>query len=160
MLSRRCWPLSLAVIGVVLLFSITMASLTQTAYAGHVPGHYWGYDNMTSTNPVGGGSGAKCWYNFGAGTACSGWNNWDRSRVDYNSGNATIQFGFKHCTGCYILGDNATYTKWWTIVRTDYNANRGFGEAINAYNFGICRYNNDPSFNLYAYSYCDVLIFP
>jgi len=49
---------------------------------------YWGYNNLTASNPPAG----TC-PNSVAGIACSGWGNWDYSQVDWTSGSGYFTFG-------------------------------------------------------------------
>jgi hypothetical protein len=50
---------------------------------------YWGYNNLTANNPPAGTCPGAT-----SGVACSGWNNWDYSEADWNSGRSTWTLGF------------------------------------------------------------------
>jgi hypothetical protein len=114
--------------------------------------NYWGYNNMTKNNPSAGTCSSQ-----GAGFACSGWNNWDRSQIDWNSGNAVfIFFGFQNCAGCTNYGTQATYAKTWTLLRTDYNSM--YCNCINTYNRATVAYD-DGNLSTYAYLQGRAIIF-
>jgi hypothetical protein len=68
--------------------ALTAGFLTGTAIASTT--NYWGYNNLTATNPPG----TQCPVNGSPGIACSGWNNWDYSQVDWVSGRSSFAFGF------------------------------------------------------------------
>jgi hypothetical protein len=50
---------------------------------------YWGYNNLTASNPPAGSCPSSA-----AGVACSGSQNWDYSEADWNSGNGAWMLGF------------------------------------------------------------------
>lgn len=75
----------------VLFAAVALATVATTAKA--LTGAYWGYNNLSATNPPN----ATCSYNgrvWPAGFACSGWGNWDISWVDWTSGSGKFIFGF------------------------------------------------------------------
>lgn len=70
---------------VVALVAIVMAPV---AFATTV--NYFGYANLTANNPPSG----SCFSGSVAGLACSGWNYWDYSQADWNSGRSAWILGF------------------------------------------------------------------
>jgi hypothetical protein len=139
---RRVASIAVALGGA--LFFASTASATTT--------NYWGYNNMTSSNPSA-GSGA-CPGNAIAGIACSGWNYWDRSQIDYNSGSATIRFAMNNPGSADYFGNLATYAKVWTLIRTDWNAAHP-NLTIGPYNRAACLWIS----GTYAYIQCRAIIF-
>ncbi len=86
--------------------------------------NYWGYGNLTANNPPAGTCPGSV-----SGLACSGWNNWDYSQVDWISGRSAFAFGFI-CQSDGLLwarlmsGQEAfsTYTAhWYDYCPTHYN---------------------------------------
>ena len=78
--------------------------------------NFFGFDNLTSSNPP-----SQSCTGFGAGRDCvQGWNFWDYSQIERNSGSATIGLGFiyndNHSVIRYVpIPFNAgTYTKIWS----------------------------------------------
>lgn len=107
-----------------LLVCVTALLLLAAAPALATVESYWGYNNMTSTNPAASSTSpyysVEC-YGDPAGYACSGFNNWDRSSVDWNSGSAAIAYGFENCSTCTYYSWAGDYAKVWTMIRTDFN---------------------------------------
>jgi hypothetical protein len=121
-----------------------------TAFATTV--NYWGYNNMTKSNPPSGTCSSER-----AGVACSGWNYWDRSQIAYNSGNAVILYGMENCAACAWRGYTALSPGVGTFIRTQWNQdNPDF--PVNAYNRALCAFA-DGSLNTYAYIQCRAIIF-
>lgn len=128
-----------------------IAALTWTSLAYSATTIYWGYNNMTSSNPPSG----TCSGN-GSGVACSGFNYWDRSQIDINSGSAVITFGFQNCAGCTLLGPDVQYGGVYTLLRTDWNAAHP-SFPVNAYNRTTSAHN--PCCGSYAYLQGRAIIF-
>jgi hypothetical protein len=84
--------------------------------------NYWGYNNLTASNPPAGTCPGSI-----AGIACSGWNNWDYSQADWNSGSGSFVLGFICSSdgllhGRVISGTPNTYTDLWSSdCPTHYN---------------------------------------
>jgi len=85
---------------------------------------YWGYNNLTHSNPPAGTCPGAV-----SGIACSGWNNWDYSEADWNSGRSAWTLGF-WCQsdglihGKLFFGNETfkTYDQLWsTWCPTHYN---------------------------------------
>jgi hypothetical protein len=114
--------------------------------------NYWGYNNMTKSNPPSGTCSSER-----AGFACSGWNYWDRSQIAYNSGDAVIFWGMENCAGCALRGYTALSPGVGTFIRTQWNQdNPDF--PVNPYNRAVCVFA-DGSRNTYAYVQCRAIIF-
>lgn len=85
--------------------AILMASVGVAVLAFWVSGamattvNYWGYDNLTSSNPPAGTCPGSA-----AGIACSGSNNWDYSQVDWTSGRSSFTFGFICSSNGLLIG--------------------------------------------------------
>jgi hypothetical protein len=110
--------------------------------------NYFGYNNMTTHNPP-----ANSCDSRQDGWACTGFNNWDRSGLDYNSGDAWIGWGFMNCDSCDVLGQIKTSPGYLTLRRVDVP-----GAAI--YNRVACLFiDNSPAPNGYAYVQCRAFIF-
>jgi hypothetical protein len=106
---RSSWTTALiAPIATFILLSAATASATTV--------NYWGYNNMTKSNPPSGTCSSER-----AGVACSGWNYWDRSQIAYNSGNAVILYGMENCAGCAWRGYTALSPGVGTFIRTQWN---------------------------------------
>jgi hypothetical protein len=73
-----------ALAGLALLAQLALASTTV----------YWGYNNLTATNPPAGTCPGST-----AGIACSGFQNWDYSEADWTAGD-----------GAWVLGSSASRT--------------------------------------------------
>jgi len=93
-----------------------IAALVVAATAAATTDNYFGFDNLTSSNPPSGACSG-----FGAGRDCvSGWNFWDYTQIQRNSGSATIGMGFiwngNHSQINYvpIPFDAGTYTRIWS----------------------------------------------
>jgi hypothetical protein len=118
----------------------TPASATETPY--------FGYDNMTASNPPAG----SC-PGFGSGRDCIGWNWWDYSRIDRNSGSATIGMGFTYDNNPGVIQyipipfDPGVYTVVWNDSR--------FSNPTH-YNRAACLHVG----GTYSYLQCRALIFP
>jgi hypothetical protein len=99
---------------------------------------YWGYNNLTSSNPPAG----TCpgWF---AGFACSGWGNWDYSQVDWTSGSGTFLFGFicqsdgaLHSERIYGDGDpKGTYTSFYASLCPGHYNKAGVDHFGGTYNY-------------------------
>ena len=98
---------------------LAVAALSLVVFPGSAQARtvvYWGYNNLTASNPPAG----TC-PTWPAGFACSGFGNWDYSQVDWNSGSGTFIIGFI-CTADDTLngrlhGDSdpkGTYTELWS----------------------------------------------
>lgn len=77
--------------------------------------NYWGFNNLSGSNPP---AGSCSFFTFPSGYVCSGWNYWDRSQVQNNSG-GQINLGFVDNQGSYFSVSRsgiATYT----VYRTDF----------------------------------------
>jgi len=77
---------------------------------------YWGYNNLTASNPP-----ANTCPNSAAGIACSGSNNWDYSQVHWTQGQSRFVVGFICSSdgllwGRLMFGDEGfgTYTVLWS----------------------------------------------
>ncbi len=113
-----CCRVGIAVLGALLALSASATALARGD-------HYWGYDNLSHTNPASGTCPGGA-----AGLACTGWNNWDESDADWTSGRANFLVGFI-CQADGLLwgpihGGNgesfALYGAWWsTWCPTHYN---------------------------------------
>jgi hypothetical protein len=114
--------------------------------------NYWGFNNMTKSNPPAGTCSSER-----AGVACSGWNYWDRSQLAYNSGNATMFWGMENCAGCAWRGYTALSPGVWTLIRTQWNLDFP-SSPINPYNRALCAFA-DGSLNTYAYVQCRAIIY-
>lgn len=100
---------------------------------------YWGYNNLTQSNPPLG----TCSGN-GPGVACSGFNNWDRSQIQIAGGTgAIVSFGFQNCAGCVLYGASGKPLGTYTLIRNEYNSVHG--GVINPYNRTMCGYGGDGS---------------
>ena len=85
---------------------------------------YWGYNNLTASNPPAGTCPGSA-----SGIACSGSNNWDFSQVDWTSGRSSFALGFICSSngllvGRLMSGSEAfnTYTvRWSDYCPTHYN---------------------------------------
>ncbi len=141
-----------------LLLLVTMAAATSlflSVAARADTKAYWGYNNMTQTNPPA----YTCQGQY-AGFACSGFNNIDRTQIDYQSGDAFIDLGFQNCVGCtfkgdYIYGGNIGV---WTILRSEWNSAHPTENPINSYNRSACRWGDwAPT---YAYLQCRRIVLP
>jgi hypothetical protein len=103
-------------------FAAALAVSVTAAYA--TTGTYWGYNNLTSSNP----SAGTC-TGAAAGIACSGWNNWDYSEADWNSGQSSWTLGFLCSSDGLIWGRPFYGTEtfkvydvlWSTYCPTHYN---------------------------------------
>jgi len=106
---RRRIALIVAVVG------LALAVFVPTALATTV--NYWGYANLTASNPPAG----SCFSGSIAGLACSGWSNWDYSQAGWNSGRSAWILGFLcqydgNVHGRLFYGSEAfsTYTILWS----------------------------------------------
>ncbi|MBX6370549.1 MAG: hypothetical protein IRZ04_21475 [Rhodospirillales bacterium] len=80
---------------------------------------YFGYANLTANSPPSG----SCFSGSVAGLACSGWNYWDYSQADWNSGRSAWILGFLcqadgNVYGRLFTGGESfsTYTLLWSDV--------------------------------------------
>ena len=86
--------------------------------------NYWGYDNLTANNPPAGTCPGSV-----KGFACSGWDYWDYSQVDWDSGRSAFFFGFVCQSDGLFWGEPMsgqetfkTYTQLWSdYCPSDYN---------------------------------------
>lgn len=108
---RLVWfhSISLCAVGLISLAIWAPAALATTT-------NYWGYGNLTASNPTAG----TC-PNSVAGIACSGWAEWDYSQVGWNSGRSAFGFGFICQSDGYLWGplmngseSFGTYTALWS----------------------------------------------
>jgi|SRR5579885_970289 len=99
-------------------------ALVLAAVAGATTTAYWGYNNLTASNPPAGTCPGAV-----AGIACDGWNNWDYSEADWNSGRSSWTLGFI-CQSDGLLWGHLysgsetfkTYDQLWsTYCPTHYN---------------------------------------
>jgi hypothetical protein len=126
-----------------------MALAVFTSAASATTDNFFGYDNLTSSNPPSGSCSG-----FSAGRDCAGWNYWDYSQIDRNSGSATIGMGFDYDdsqTLIYYIPipfDAGTYTVVWNDSRLSSNPTH--------YNRAACLHVG----GTYAYVQCRALIFP
>jgi len=85
---------------------------------------YWGYNYLTASNPPAGTCPGAA-----SGIACSGWNNWDYSQVDWTSGRSSFTLGFICSSNGLLVGrlmfgteSFGTYTVLWSnYCPTHYN---------------------------------------
>jgi hypothetical protein len=77
---------------VVVVAAVVLATVVSSAKA--ITGNYWGYNNLSVTNPPAGTCMTNPSYPWPAGFACSGWGNWDQSWVDWTSGSGKFSFGY------------------------------------------------------------------
>jgi hypothetical protein len=114
-----------------------MAALIGAATASATTTIYWGYNNLTPNNPP--ASAGECPGVNDSGIACSGWNNWDRSQIDYNSGNATIRVAMNNPNSSDYPSLWPTSSGTYTLVRTTWNqTHHGPGDYIEPYNRAAC----------------------
>lgn len=131
---------------VILMASVAVAVLAGSA--GAATNAYWGYNYLTASNPPAG----TC-PTFGAGKACSGWNYWDYSQMDRNSGSAFVGIGFIYTSDrdrihyAPIPFDPGVYTVVWNDFRLP--------EPYSHYNKAACVYVS----GTYVYAQCRALIF-
>jgi hypothetical protein len=108
--------------------------------------NYWGFNNLTKTNPPAGTCSGQ-----GAAIACSGFNNTpphDTTFIQINSGNATLAEGFQNCQGCAVYYGNAgpSAGAWELTWSQLHNVYPGLG----TYNRVTCMHRFDEP----TYSYC------
>jgi hypothetical protein len=70
-----------ALVGVALVAGASIARAATT--------NYWGYGNLSASNPAAGTCPGSP-----AGVACSGWAYWDYSQIGWNSGRSAFAYGF------------------------------------------------------------------
>jgi hypothetical protein len=130
-MSRRA-VLLLAVAGLALAVFVPVALATTTPY--------WGYNNLTSSNPPAN----TCFSGSAAGIACSGWNNWDYSEADWTSGRSSWTLGLL-CQSDGLIHGKLFYGSetfktydvlWSTYCPTHYNR-----DAVAHINGGTQTYN-------------------
>lgn len=146
------WPARRAFLSILAALIVAGAFATVAA-AGTV--NYWGYNNQTRSNPA---AGAACGVVYSDGFACAGYNNWDRSQLDYNSGSAHILFGFMNCNGCLIYGLRPSSAGLYTVIRTTWNSDHP-SQTVNTYNLIACAWDDWPSGSGYSYDQCRAIIF-
>ncbi len=138
-----------------LVFMLALVAVS-TAGAGERIETYWGYNYMSASNP-----GAGTCPSQPSGFACIGWNYWDRSQIEINSGSAHITAGFLNCDGCIPKGYSYSGTGIHTTVRRLYNESATctvYGSCINAYNRVECNYAENVV-GPYAYVQCRAIIY-
>jgi hypothetical protein len=143
----RCdvMPRAVATIALIIAFS----AVAGVAHASYAEWHnYWGYNNLSRTNPPAGTCSGQ-----GAAVACSGFNYTpphDFSAIDMPSGNAVIAHGYQNCSGCTIWkadwpAPGYDETSW------DYYAGV-LGYPVSGYNRVVCLHTTNN--NTYAYTQC------
>lgn len=132
-----------------LTLAATLLAAAACASAALAHENYFGFDNLTSSNPP-----AQSCPGFSAGRDCvSGWNYWDYTQIQRNSGSATIGMGFiyndNHSVIRYvpIPFDAGEYTKIWSDSQIYSNPTH--------YNKPACLHLG----GTYAYLQCRGLIF-
>ena len=128
--------------------AVLAAALMLVGAASGTQNNYWGYNNISSSNPP-----SHTCDSEPAGVACAGWNYWDYSQIDRaSSGGGHVAFGFRFCSGClFALADTVTggtYTLKWNDPI--------FGGGAAHYNRPGCAYSGGPM----TYVQCRALIFP
>jgi hypothetical protein len=126
---QRRWLIGLLVVSLALVLAAAAAATT------HI---YWGYNNLTASNPP--AQTCPGWY---AGVACSGWGNWDYSQVDWTSGSARFVFGFVcqsdgllHYGRVYGDGDTkTTYTVFYASLCPGHYNKAGVAHYDGTYNY-------------------------
>lgn len=142
---RRCLaasPFFAACLLAALLFASSSAS------AGVVYTTYWGYNNLSRTNPPAGTCNGQ-----GAAIACSGFNNTpphDTSFLAHQSGSAYVDIGFQNCIGCALYGQVTDSTPG--NYETTYPVVKFFYPNLGPYNRVYCAHYTD--MNTYAYAQC------
>jgi hypothetical protein len=131
---------------------LVASALIWSGGAGATVTPYWGYNNMTQFNPP--ASAGKCAGNPIDGIACSAWNYWDRSRIDYLSGSATIRVAMNNPGSPDYYGLYGSSPAYWTLVRVDWD-NAHPDLYIQAYNRNACLWIQ----GTYAYIQCQGIIF-
>lgn len=102
---------------------VVLLAISATAAVASTT-NYWGYNNLTASNPPAGTCPGSV-----AGIACSGSNNWDYSQVGWTSGRSSFTVGFICSSngllvGRLLSGSEAfgTYTVLWSnYCSTHYN---------------------------------------
>ena len=135
--------------------ALLLLAAVFAAVAAATTVNYWGYNYQTRSNPA---AGTACGDVYGDGIACAGYNYWDRSQLDYNSGSAHILFGFWNCAGCQLYGLRPSSSGLYTIVRTTWNSDHP-SQTVNAYNEVACAWDDWPDGSGYAYDQCRAIIF-
>jgi hypothetical protein len=100
----------------VVLIALIAALVAGVSIAGAATTNYWGYGNLSASNP-----GAGTCPGSSAGVACAGSANWDYSQVGWNSGRSAFSYGFI-CQSDGLLWGPAlsgqesfgTYTALWS----------------------------------------------
>lgn len=132
---RRGAPSVVATVAVVLATPVSAPATTT---------NYYGYNYLSSGLP---GTGACSSRSSQSGIACDGWNNWDRSQVDKNSGDE-IFLGFLNNDGSHSFsGINTSVDTTHTLLRVDY--------GVTTYNRTTCAYGSGAS----SYVQCRSIIF-
>lgn len=128
-----------------------LAALIGAAAASATTTTYWGFNNLTESNPP---LNTQCPMD-GSGVACSGFNNWDRSQIQIAGGTgATVQYGFQNCAGCQVFSATATPLGTYTLIRSVYNQNHA--QKINVYNRAVCAWAGGGTS---SYVQCRAIIF-
>jgi hypothetical protein len=126
-------------------------TLLLVPLASATTNNYWGYNNISSTNPPAG----TCTIDgsaWPAGFACSGWNYWDYSQIDRaSSSGGEVRFGFRFTSIDAMIFANTTtggtYTrKWDDPIFSPYQTH---------YNRAMCSYGGGNR----TYVQCRALIF-
>lgn len=106
--------------------------------------NFWGFNHMNSTNP---GVGYCSSRPSSSGIACAGWNYWDRTQIEKNSGDY-IAYGFLDNDGSASFRGTSTQLEGtFTILRTDAGAT--------TYNRSTCAYQSGAG----SYLQCRAIIF-
>jgi hypothetical protein len=112
-------------------------ALVPVANATTTP--YWGYNFMLTST--------RACPSTDYGSACSGFNNWDYSEADINSG-ANLYIGFQACTGCLIQAAFYSTTGVHTIIWSAF-------AGMPHYNRVACRWAGTST-----YTQCRKVIYP
>lgn len=127
--------------------AVLACGAAATAHASYTP--YWGYNNLTRTNPPAGTCPGQ-----GAAFACSGFNDTpphDSSALEYSSGDAQVEYGYQNCAGCTRFaflansGPGHYEVPWFTVLDYYPNLNTNYNRLYCAH------YTNQ---NTYAYIQC------
>ncbi len=100
------------------------AAIAGSSWAG--TSDYWGFNNLSSSNP---GAGTACAVAEVGGWACTGFNYWDQSDADWRNYRGYFKVGFICESDGYLWGPEhggnesyGVYGAWWsTWCPTHYN---------------------------------------
>lgn len=135
----------------IVLAACIIAAGTFAATAAAVTHVYFGYNNLTASNP----SQPNCngIFSFFSGYACFGKNYNDYTQVDWTSGRSDFRLGFTTCYGCgyenrLISGNEnfGTYTVRWSQF------------PVSHYNYSVCSHSEGGP-GSYNYLQCRALVF-